>query len=142
MGPSGEERKPLISGVFCGEALASTESTTSGQSATSQCLSALPGRLGRGKFVLDGLGWRIRTSAPITPIQRLPGYSASLGVIDTAVTRGRKEFHSRGGVGDQSPSLKKDPRKKPQRENRLGRGPKFPHGKLHLSHVLTLGFKL
>ena len=26
------------------------------ESATSQCLSALPGRLGRGKFVLDGLG--------------------------------------------------------------------------------------
>jgi len=31
---------------------------TSGLSATSQCLSALPGRPGRGKFVLDGLGWK------------------------------------------------------------------------------------
>jgi len=38
------------------QALVSTESATSGQSATSQCLSALPGRLERGKFVLDGLG--------------------------------------------------------------------------------------
>jgi len=51
-------RKPSISAVFCGQALASTESTTSGQSSTSQCLSALPGRLGRGKFILDGLGWK------------------------------------------------------------------------------------
>ena len=40
-----------MSGVFCGQALASTESATSGQSATYQCLSVLPGRLGRGKFV-------------------------------------------------------------------------------------------
>ena len=47
-----------MSAVFCGQALASTESATSGQSANSQCLSALPGRLGRGKFVLDGLGWK------------------------------------------------------------------------------------
>ena len=46
-----------MSAVFCGQALVSTESATSGQSATSQCLSALPGRLGRGKFVPDGLGW-------------------------------------------------------------------------------------
>ena len=29
----------------------------------------------------------------------LSGDSASLGVINTAVTRGRKEVHSRGGVG-------------------------------------------
>jgi len=36
---------------FCGQALASMESATSKQSATSQCLSALPGRLGSGKFV-------------------------------------------------------------------------------------------
>jgi len=43
---------------FCGKTLASTESATSGQSATSRCLSALPGQLGRGKFVLDGLGWK------------------------------------------------------------------------------------
>ena len=36
------------------------ESATTGQSATSQYLSALPGRpgLGRGNFVLDGLGWK------------------------------------------------------------------------------------
>jgi len=31
-----------------------TEGEASGQSATSQCLSALPGRLGRGKFVRAG----------------------------------------------------------------------------------------
>jgi len=47
-----------MSAVFCGQVLASTESATSGQLATSQCLSALPGRLRRGKFVLDGLGWK------------------------------------------------------------------------------------
>jgi len=62
-----------MSTVFCGQSLVSTESATSGESPTSQYLSALPGRLGRGKFVLDGLGWkdknqrtsdgRIRTSA-------------------------------------------------------------------------------
>ena len=34
--------------VFSGQALASTESATSGQSATFQCLSAVPDRLGRG----------------------------------------------------------------------------------------------
>jgi len=52
------ERKPSMSPVFCRQALASTESATSGQSATSQCLSALPGQLGGGKYVLDGLGWK------------------------------------------------------------------------------------
>ena len=31
-----------------------------------------------------------------TPIRRLPGGSAPLGVINTAVTRGRMEFNSRG----------------------------------------------
>jgi len=47
-----------MSAVFCGQALASTESATSGHSATSRCLSALLGRQGRGKFVLVGLGWK------------------------------------------------------------------------------------
>jgi len=48
-----------MSAVFCGQALASTESATSEQSAISQFeyLSALPGQLGRGKFTLVGLGW-------------------------------------------------------------------------------------
>jgi len=50
--------KPSAVCVFCGQALSSTESATSGQSATSPCLSALPGQLGKGKFVLDGLGWK------------------------------------------------------------------------------------
>jgi len=87
------------------------ESATSGQSATSQCLSALPGWLGRGKFVLDGLRWKERTSAPITLLRRLRGDSAPLVVINTAVTSGGKEFHSRGGGGparkDQPPKKKK-----------------------------------
>jgi len=52
------QRKLSISVVFCGQSLVSTESATSRQSATSQCLSALPARLVRGKFVLDGLGWK------------------------------------------------------------------------------------
>ena len=43
---------------FVGRLWPSTESATSGQSATSQYFSALPGRLGRRKFVLDGLGWK------------------------------------------------------------------------------------
>jgi len=98
-----------MSAVFCGQVLASTESATSGQSDTSQCLSALPGRLGRVKFkfVLDGLRWKKQTSAPITPIGRLSGDSAPLVVIDIAVTTGGNEVHSRGRGGlaskDQSP---------------------------------------
>ena len=44
--------------VFCGQVLTSTESATSWQSTTSQCLSALPGRLGTANFVLDGLTWK------------------------------------------------------------------------------------
>ena len=55
----------------------------------------------------------LRTSAPITPIRRLPGDSAPLGVINTAVTRGRMELHSRGGGEGQSartnPPKKKNP---------------------------------
>jgi len=43
--------QPSMSTVFCGQVLTSTESATSGQSTGSQCLSALPGRLGRVKFV-------------------------------------------------------------------------------------------
>jgi len=50
--------QPSMSAVFCGQVLISTKSATSGQSATSQCLSALPNRLRRVKFVLDGLGWK------------------------------------------------------------------------------------
>jgi len=41
--------------VFCGQVLVSTESATSGQSPTCQCLSALPGRLRKVECVLDGL---------------------------------------------------------------------------------------
>jgi len=40
-----------MSAVFCGQFLACTESATWRQSATSRCLSALPGRLGRVEFV-------------------------------------------------------------------------------------------
>ena len=47
-----------MSVVFCGQILASTESATSVQSLISQCLGALPGRLRRIEFVLDGLGWK------------------------------------------------------------------------------------
>jgi len=101
-----------MSAVFCGQALASTESATSGQSAASQCLSALQGRREESLSIRDRpsekvLDGRIRTSAHITPIRRLPSDSAPVGVINTAVTRGKKEFHSRGGGGpvhkDQSP---------------------------------------
>jgi len=43
--------RPSMSAVFCGQVLVSSESATSGQSATSRCLSVLPGLLGRAEFV-------------------------------------------------------------------------------------------
>jgi len=102
--------------VFCGQALASTECATSGQSATSQCLSALPGRPGRGKFVLVGLEWKNKNQRTYYSYTTT-GDSAPLGVINTAVTRGRKEVHSRGGGGparvrkNHNPHQKKTPGK-------------------------------
>jgi len=74
-----------------------------------------------------------RASGNIT-IRQLPGDSAPLGVINTAVTRGGKEVHSRGGGGDRSartnPHQNKNEiqEKKLEGENRLGQGPKSPHG--------------
>ena len=65
---------------------------------------------------MDG---RIRTSAHITPIRRLSGGSAPLGVINTGVTRGRMEFHSRGGEGTSPQGLipkRKNPIKKSRRK--------------------------
>jgi len=59
-------------------------------------------------------------------IRRLPGDSAPLGVINTAVTRGGKEVHSRGGGGDRP----QGPIPITEGETRLGQGPKSPHGKL------------
>jgi len=47
-------------------------------------------------MVSDG---RIRTSPPNTPMWRLSSDSVPLDVINTTVTRGRKEFHPRGGGG-------------------------------------------
>ena len=44
--------------VFCGQVLASMESTTSGQLTTCQCLSALPGRLRKVECVLDGFEYK------------------------------------------------------------------------------------
>ena len=82
-----------MSAVFCGQALASTESASSGQSATSQFYSALPG-LKVGPTVSDGRN---------KPAHILLLYDNCLvtlhpkGVIKTAATRGRKEVHSRGG---------------------------------------------
>jgi len=108
----------------------------------SQCSTGLA----RERKVCPVSDGRIRTSAPITPIRRLPGDSAPLGVIDTAVTRGRKEFHSMAGWGPvcKDQSLKKKSKKKTEGlgENRLGRGPKFPYGELRSYYVLNLGFKL
>ena len=93
--------------------------------------------------VSDG---RIRTSAPITPIRRLYGVSAPLCVINTVVTRGRMELHSRGGGGASPqgpiPPKNKNPIKKnPGGRNRLGRGPKFPHSETRSSCVLKLGLR-
>ena len=135
--------------VFCGQVLASLESATSGQSATSQCLSdglsALPGWLGRGKFVLDCLGWKKIGQRTYHSVQRLPGDSAPLGIINTKELEAeRKSTESRRAGG--AIHINKNPRKKPEGDDRLGRGPKSesPHGELHSSHVLArnLGFKL
>ena len=96
------------------QVLACTESAVSEYSTMSQCLSALLGRPGRVTFIPNGLRWEKKTSAPITPIQPLPG--APLGVINTAATRGGNGSHSRGGGGlvrkDTSP-VKKTRRRKP-----------------------------
>ena len=65
-----------------------------------------------------------RTNAPITPIRLLPGDSSSLFVINTAVTRGGEEIHSRGGggTGPQGPIplQKKIQKKKKSRKPQLG----------------------
>jgi len=54
------------------------------------------------------------TNAPITPIRLLPGDSSPLVVINTVVTTGGEEIHSRGGGGlvrkDTSP-VKKNKKK-------------------------------
>jgi len=55
------------------------------------------GRLGRVGFVLHALGLKKKSSAPITPIQALPGDSAPLCAINTAATRGGDEVDPRGG---------------------------------------------
>jgi len=84
-------------------------------------------------------GGKKLTSAPTTPIRRLPGDSAPLNVINTAVTRGGYEIHSKGG-GPQGPIpiKKKHPRKKSEGENCLGRGPKSSPWR---TTVLNLVFK-
>jgi len=85
------------------------ESATSGQSATSQCLSALPGRLGRGNFVLDGLGWKDKNQRTYYSYTTTAWWLSILRCNYTAVTRGRMEFHPRGGgeTGPQGPIPKK-----------------------------------
>jgi len=50
-----------------------------------------------------------------SPMRQLHGDSAPLSVINTAVTRNRKEVHSRGGGRDQS--AKTNPPKKIQEKN-------------------------
>ena len=118
-----------MSAVFSlNQVLACTESATSEYSTTSQCLSALLGRSGRVKFILNGLRWmEKKTNAPIIPVRLLPGNSSPLVVINTAVTRGGEEIRSRGGGGlvhkDTSPVKIKE---KPEGENRLDHGPKSP----------------
>jgi len=59
----------------------------------------------------------------MTPIRPLPGNSAPFNVINTAATRGRNEYHSRGERGavhkDTSP-FKKNSRKKTRRSKPSG----------------------
>ena len=63
-------------------------SATSEYSTTSQCLSALLGRPGRVKVILDGFRWGGGNSAHVTLIRPLSGDSATLNAINTAATRG------------------------------------------------------
>ena len=90
--------------------------------------------------VSDG---RIRTSAPITPIRRLPGGSPPLGVINTAVTRGRMEFHSRGGGGTSPqgpiPQKKKSKKKKSRRKKLTGSRSQVPPHRAALELCTKLG---
>ena len=51
--------RPSMSASFCDQVLAYTKSVTSEYSTTSQCLSALLGRLERVNFVLDVLRWEL-----------------------------------------------------------------------------------
>ena len=81
------------------------------------------------------------TAPYVSPSKNWAGLKRSIGVINTAVTRGGKEVHSRGG-GETSPQgpipvKKKIQEKKHEGENRLGRGPKFPPWR---ATVLNLDF--
>ena len=106
-----------MSAVFLlDQVLACTESATSEYSNTSQCLSALLGRPGRAKFILNGLRQWEKKNAPVTPIRLLPGDSVPLGVIDLAAVRGGNESHSRGGGGPVHKSPSKKESKKPEGE--------------------------
>jgi len=76
------------------------------------------GRLGRVKFILDVLRWKRKDQRTYTPIRPLPGDSAPLGAINTAVTRGGAGIRSRGEGGPvpQGPDPKKKKSKKPEGE--------------------------
>ena len=55
----GDMSRPSMSTAFSlDQVLACTESATSEYSTTSHCLSALLGRSGRVKFILNDLGWK------------------------------------------------------------------------------------
>ena len=103
-----------MSAVFCGQALASTESATSGQSATSQCLSALPGRLGRGKFVLDGLGWKDKNQCSYYSYTTTAWWLSTLRCNEQLEAERESTIGEEGGPvrKDQSPKNQKNPRKK------------------------------
>ena len=65
------------------------------------------------KFNLDGLRWKRKDQRTYTPIRPLPGDSAPLGAINTAVTRGGADIRSRGEGGPvpQGPGPKKKSKK-------------------------------
>jgi len=90
-----------MSAVFSlDQVLACTESATSEYSTTSQCLSALLGRSGRVKFIMDDLRWKKKlTNAPITPIRLLPGDSSPLVVINLLARRDIKLGVPRNTIG-------------------------------------------
>ena len=94
---------------FLDQVLACTESATSEYSTPSQCLSALQGRPGRVKFILNGLRWQKNQCTHHSYTTNCLATQTPFGVINTAATRGGNESHSRGG-GAADHSLKKIPK--------------------------------
>jgi len=106
-----------MSTVICGQSLVSTESATSEYSTTSHLFKCATGPVRESEVYLERPQMEKKiTDAPITPIRLLSGDPSPLVIINTAVTRGGEEIHTRGGGGTDPqgpiPLLKKKIQKK------------------------------